>query len=156
MSKHGAEYHLSAQDMRFTHLTALRDLTLRHEASSMQFAARPFSLTALPPSLRRLYLRLPSDSVRLFPCGNPRLGNVRPGVPAAPTEVLQVRRCTYILGMQFEVRHGMLWRMVWLLVQHRKHRWQPVLCFVGAASPTSLAAPLVELLRSKQQTTRIR
>ncbi len=58
----------------------------------MQFAARPFSLTALPPSLRRLRLRLPSDSVRLFPCGNPRLGNFRPGVPAAPTEVLQVQQ----------------------------------------------------------------
>jgi len=62
----------------------------------MQFAARPFSLTALPPSLRRLHLRLPSDSVRLFPCGNPRLGNFRPGVPAAPTEVLQVQRCAYL------------------------------------------------------------
>ena len=133
MSKHGAEYHLSAQDMRFTHLTALRDLTLRHKASSMQFAARPFSLTALPPSLRRLYLRLPSDSVRLFPCGNPRLGDVRPGVPAAPTEVLQVRRCTYILGMQFL---GTAW-----------HAMAYGVAF-GAASQASLAARAMLCWRS--------
>ena len=77
-------------DTQLTHLTALRELSLSHEASSMQFAARPFSLTVLPPSLARLRLRMPSDSVRLFPFGNPRLKNYRPGSPTVPTQLLQV------------------------------------------------------------------
>ena len=80
----------AAQDTQLSHLTALRDLSLSHEASSVQFAARPFSLAELPPSLERLRLRLPSDSVRLLPFGNPRSDYYRPGRPSAPTKLLQV------------------------------------------------------------------
>jgi len=81
---------LPVQEPCYAHLTALRELCIEHRGGS-PFAAWHFSLSALPPSLRRLRLRLPSGSVRLVSAADPRLSDdSRPAVPAAPTQLLQV------------------------------------------------------------------
>ena len=80
---------LPVQEPCYAHLTALRELCIEHRVGS-PFAPCPFSLAALPPSLRRLRLRLKSGSVRLVSTADPRLSDTHPTVPAAPTQLLQV------------------------------------------------------------------
>ena len=78
------------QEWQLAHLTALRELSVSDESPGGHYAARPFSLTVLPPSLTSLQLRMPAETVRLLPFGNPRTERYRPEGPTAPTRLLQV------------------------------------------------------------------